>query len=140
MTDNDGREGVLDRYTSRVAGDNADQPENDTADDLGVFGWLRGVRDRAIMLELRHKDGKVQAFGYAWMERAEFDPSEGITLHFGGKTVRITGCNLNTPVRPNVRLFNGILRHRVPWVQEADGTAQFEAAKDAIVIETIDVS
>jgi hypothetical protein len=38
-----------------------------------------------------------------------------------------------------VRLFNGILRHRVPWIQEADQPAIMRAAKDAIVIERIEV-
>jgi hypothetical protein len=47
------------------------------AADLGAFGFLRGVRDRAVMLELRWKDGSVVAFAYAWLERAGFDPSEG---------------------------------------------------------------
>ncbi len=35
-----------------------------SADDLGSFGWLRGIRDRAIMLELRQKNGNVVAIGY----------------------------------------------------------------------------
>ena len=90
------------------------------------------------MLEMRHKDGKVSAFGYAWLERAEFDPSEGIMLQFAGKQVKITGRNLNSEGRPNVRLFNGIVRHRVPWVQETDRAGEFEAAKDATVIEGIE--
>ena len=49
-----------------------------------AFGFLRGVRDRAIMLELRHRDGRISAVGYAWLSGAEFDPSAGITLSFGG--------------------------------------------------------
>jgi hypothetical protein len=80
---------VLSRYT-RVRPEDAVAADNDTegADDFGAFGWLRGVRDRALMLELRHRDGKVSAFGYAWLERAEFDPSDGITLYFAGRVVR----------------------------------------------------
>jgi hypothetical protein len=138
MNDNDQSGGLLDRYTSRLGATEVIQPETDLTDDLGAFGWLRGVRDRAIMLELRHKDGRIEAYAYAWLERAEFDPSEGITLKFGGKEVRITGRNLNSENRPNVRLFNGILRHRVPWVQEADGAAELESLQNATVIELID--
>ena len=37
-------------------------------EDFGAFGWLRGIRDRAIMLEIRHRDGRVPAFGYAWLD------------------------------------------------------------------------
>jgi hypothetical protein len=113
--------------------------EADSLEDLGAFGWLRGVRDRAIMLELRHKDGRVSALGYAWLAHAEFDPSDGITLHFAGKMVRITGRNLNGEARPNVRMFAGIVRHRVPWIQEADRPMALEAASNATIIEHVEV-
>ena len=61
-------------------------------EDLGAFGWLRGSRERAVMLELRRKDGSITVLGYAWLERADFDPSEGITLKFTGQTVRLAGA------------------------------------------------
>ncbi len=138
MNDNSTSDSVLHRYTAKVA--DGVQPDDDAADDLGAFGWLRGVRERAIMLELRHKDGSVTAFGYAWLKKVTFDPSEGITLDFSGETVRITGRNLNSELRPRTRLLNGILRHRVIWIQEADGTAELEASKDATVIERIETN
>jgi hypothetical protein len=109
----------------------------DGVEDLIAFGWLRGVQDRAIMLEIRHKDGRITAKGYSWLQSAEFDPSTGITLNFSGETVTIEGRNLNAEARPNVRLLAGILRHRVPWIQEADGAAVMQAAKDAVVIEEV---
>jgi hypothetical protein len=140
MKDNAAANSVLDRYTNRVANSEPATAEAEAADDLGAFGWLRGVRDRAIMLELRHKDGKVTAFGYAWLERAEFDPSDGITLHFAGKEVRITGRNLNADNQPNIRLFNGILRHRVPWVQEADGAEVMSFDSKSTIIEALIVT
>jgi hypothetical protein len=37
------------------------------------------------------------------------------------------------------RLFAGILRHRVPWIQEADEPTILEAAKDAVVIEEVKI-
>jgi hypothetical protein len=114
--------------------------EEETPDDLGAFGWLRGVRDRAMMLELRRKDGSVVALAYAWLERAEFDPSHGITLKFGADKVKITGRNLNAEARSNIRLFAGIVRHRVPWIQEADRPAAMEAGKGAVVIEQFVIS
>jgi hypothetical protein len=111
--------------------------DGEATDDLGAFGWLRGVQDRAIMLEIRHKDGRVTAKGYSWLQSAEFDPSEGIALNFSGETIKIAGRNLNAEVRPNIRLFAGILRHRVPWIQEADEPTVLEAPKDAVVIEDV---
>jgi hypothetical protein len=50
----------------------------------------------------------------------EFNPTEGITLHVHGEKIRIKGRNLNAEIRPEVRLFQGITRHRVAWVQETD--------------------
>jgi hypothetical protein len=134
---------MIDKVLSRYAKPHSElevtpATEPDMPDDLGAFGWLRGVRDRAIMLELRHKDGRVTALGYAWLERADFDPSEGITLRFTGQTtVRIAGSNLNAESRPTVRLFSGIVRHRVPWIQEAGGADAMEAPSGKTVVEVI---
>jgi hypothetical protein len=111
--------------------------EADAVEDCTAFGYLRGVQDRAIMLEIRHKDGRVTAKGYSWLQSAELDGDSAMTLNFSGETVKISGRNLNAEVRPNVRLFAGILRHRVPWIQEADGADVVQAAKDAVVIEEV---
>jgi len=110
---------------------------DEAPEDLGAFGWL-GSRERAVMLELRRKDGSITSLGYAWLERADFDPSEGITLKFTGQTVRLTGCNLNSEVRPHLRLYGGLVRHRVPWLQEADEPTAMVAAKNATVIEKVE--
>jgi hypothetical protein len=117
------------------------EPESDadaTEDIGGVFGWVRGVRDRAISLELRKKDGRVMAISYGWIERFEFEPSEGITLHFSGRKLTIKGRNLNAETRPLIRLFSGLCRHRVPWIVEADLPAQMKAAPTATVVEQIE--
>jgi hypothetical protein len=113
------------------------EPDSEGEDNLGAFGWLRGIRDRAIMLEVRKKDGNIVAFGYAWLERADFDPSEGITLKFTGHKVKIVGRNLNAVAKNNARLFNGIMRHRVPWIQEAGEAEQMETPGRATVIEEV---
>lgn len=132
---------VLQRYVtgrdSRL-GIAAEHAEADACDDLGAFGWLRGIRDRALMLELRRKDGSIVAIGYGWIERVAFDPSEGIMLSAGGQKIRIKGRNLNAEVRPSVRLFEGIARHRVPWVREADRSAAMEAEARATIIDSIE--
>ena len=84
---------VLTKYT-RKPDDSGEATEAD--EDLGSFGWLRGMRERATMLELRDKDGNITAIGYAYIEKMEFDPSVGITLHALGKVIKIEGRNLNT--------------------------------------------
>ncbi|MCA9062659.1 MAG: hypothetical protein KDA96_06355 [Planctomycetaceae bacterium] len=128
---------VLQRFSTRP-NDNVEPLEAEQCDDLGAFGWLRGTRERAIMLELRRKDGNILAVGYAWLDKAEFDPSQGITLSLGGHKIKIRGRNLNTEIRPNVRLFQGISRHRVPWIQEADEPAVMEAQDQGVLVEEIE--
>jgi hypothetical protein len=127
----------LDKYFCRTKVESPPpDDENDTLDHWG-FGWLRGIRETAIMLEVRHRDGRIYAFNYTLLDRAEFDPSEGITLHFGSKTVKIIGRNLNAEARPNVRLFNGLVRRRIPWIQEAGEPEALSAPKQTVVIEQI---
>ncbi len=130
---------LLDKYTKRVPAPDSPAADGDAddAENLGCFGWLRGVRDRAIMLELRKKDGHVLAIGYSWLERVEFEPDEGITLHLPGRKVRIKGSGLNADSRPTVRLFDGIIRHRVPWIRESNRTDMLQAGKEVVTIESI---
>jgi len=132
---------LLQKFAAKAgerAGAVATPDEPDIADDLGAFGWLRGMHERAVMLELRKTNGNILAVGYGWLERADFNPSEGITLHVVGRQIRIRGRNLNAEVRPLVRLFQGITRHRVPWVQEVNEPALMRAAKGETVVEAIE--
>lgn len=130
---------LLDKYTKRSATADVQkpEPEADEAEDLGCFGWLRGVRDRSIMLELRKKDGHILAVAYSWLERVEFEPSDGITLHLPGRKIRITGSGLNSEARPTVRLFDGITRHRVPWISEADRAERLKTGEGTVSVESI---
>lgn len=129
---------VLRQFATRVMNPEGDNDQtSELNDDLGSFGLLRNVRDRAIMLELRKKDGSVNALGYAWLEHITYDPGT-ITLHFTNKTVKITGRNLNSEARPHVRLLDGLCHHRIAWIQEADEPTAMTAAKQATVIERVE--
>jgi hypothetical protein len=136
---------VIDKILQRYTEKNGDTPtgsaatdEAEIADDLGAFGWLREARDRALMLQLRKANGNILAIGYSWLERVEFDPSEGITLHAAGQRIRIRGRNLNGEVRPNVRLFQGIAWHKVAWIQEADSASTLQAGRSATIVDRIE--
>lgn len=131
---------VLQRYAPKIgAGPGRQTVVADVeTDDLGSFGWLRGVKDFSRMLELRRKDGSILAVGYGYLDHAEFNPSEGITLSVAGRTIRIKGRNLNAEVRATVRLFEGITRHRVPWIQEADRATGMAAGERETVIDAIE--
>lgn len=113
---------LVDRLVSRelATGPNGHERDDETdIADLGTFGFLRGSRERATMLELRKKDGNILAIAYGYIDKAEFNPSEGITLHLAGHKICIKGRNLNVEAMPKVKLFEAITRHRVPWIQEA---------------------
>ena len=113
---------------------------SELVDDLGAFGWLRNERDRAVMLELRQANGSITAVTYSWLESAEYNPSEGITLSFSGKTVTVIGRNLNAECRPGVRLFEGLTRHRVLWIREADEDASAGSLETDVVVDQVKVS
>lgn len=132
---------ILDRYVSRESanGSNGSSIEEEIQiDDFGTFGFLRGSRERATMLELRKKDGSILAVAYGYMDKAEFDPSDGITLHVAGQKIRINGRNLNVEVHPKVRMFEAVCRHRVPWIQEADARTCLEAPQGKTLVESIE--
>jgi hypothetical protein len=129
---------LLDKYTKRGDASSSATSDLDDAENLGCFGWLRGVRDRAIMLELRKKDGSAMAFAYAWLERVECQPDLGLILHFPGRSVVLKGSGLNTETRPTVRLFDGIVRQRVAWIRESGGSEFLNTLGQPCLIESID--
>jgi hypothetical protein len=132
---------LLERYTGRRSstdGETEGGSESDGNEDFGAFGWLRGPRERAAMLELRKKDGAIVAVAYGFINRVEFNPGEGIILRCGQDAIRIKGRRLNAEVRPQIRLFQGITRHRVPWIQEADPASLLRADKNAVIVEFIE--
>jgi uncharacterized protein YlzI (FlbEa/FlbD family) len=128
---------LLEKYAGRTRSVSLQGEPELLEADFGCFGWLRGVRDRSLMLELRKKDGHVMAIGYAWIERVELVPESGITLHVPGNKIRIEGSGLNSEVRSTVRLFDGIIRQRVPWIGESDRSHALQAGDEAVIVERI---
>jgi hypothetical protein len=120
MTDDKSIRDKLSSLTNRSAA----RDDEESLEDLGVCGWLHGIRDRALYLELRLKTGNTIALGYAWLEQAAFDPSEGITLQFAGCCVKLQGQHLEQPLKSHATVYDGFLRHRIPWVQETDRSSQ----------------
>src|ERR1700722_8214530 len=117
--------------------DTVSSADSSAVDDFHSFGWLRGIRERAVMLELRKKSGDVLAIGYGWIERVEFNPTDGISLLANGQQIPIEGRNLNAEARPDVRLFQGIIRHRVAWVQEAVRLGSLNDSERVTIVEEI---
>lgn len=130
---------LLEKYVGRNNGNGESPPAHDEPeiDDLGCFGWLRGIRDRALAVELRRANGNIVAIPYHGIERFAFDPSVGIELAVAGGKVVLKGRNLNAEVRPAIRLFEGLARHRVPWIREVADSESMSAAGDVTVVDLI---
>ncbi|HVS70808.1 MAG TPA: hypothetical protein VHQ47_06110 [Phycisphaerae bacterium] len=134
-------ERLMERFSTLVRDGAATQErqpatESEGIEDLLAFGVLRGIRERAVMLELRKRTGNILAIDYGGLE-VEFDPSEGIVLHtMSGRKVVIKGRNLNA-VTQTVSLFHGLTRHRVSWVQEMGQNKLFQTEQGATVVESI---
>lgn len=122
--------------TRRHSTPSEDDP--DACDDCGAFGYLRGVRDRALMLDIRLKTGNREAFSLAMLDRIAFDPSEGITLHFAGTTVKLFGRNFARRQANGVVLLEGLHRHRVPWIVESD-ELRSDAAEDVVFVSGVQI-
>lgn len=131
---------LLDRFMHRMHPHGANEnvaPEETEIEDFGVFGFLRGSKERAPMLELRKRDGRILAVAYGTFE-LEFNPSEGITLNFVDKKVHIKGRNLNAEAKPNIRLFESLARNRVPWLREMSEPELMKTQPNATVIDAIE--
>ena len=118
----------------------ADAGDPEAVEDQGAYGVVRAVRERAIMVELRKRDGTVLAVPYALVEQVRYSPDSGITIHACGREFRIAGQHLN-PAGPSfskLGLFNGLCRHRVAWIAEAAHGAVALADSHAAMVDTVE--
>ena len=92
-----------------------------------AFGYLRGLRDRALAIEFRFRDGNSEAFAYSLLASWKFNPSAGLLLKFTGDVVTlvlIRGSNLDALVNQSVNLTDrGLQRHRIE-------VAEFESQEE----------
>jgi len=86
---------------------------DDAIDDIGCYGWLRGLRERSPMLEFRRKDGCSVAYDYALLRKVCFDDES----------------------TPGIQLLRGIQNRRVPWVRELGEAEILVAAENGTVVE-----
>jgi hypothetical protein len=99
--------------------------ENSDEDNCSAFGFLRGLHDRAPMIEFRFRDGNLEAYPYSCLGPIRFNPSVGLLLRFTSDVVTLVlvrGSNLDADLGTgSVNLIDrGIERHRVTWVREMD--------------------
>lgn len=125
----------VDRLLQKYTGFTDEPIDGENVQDEGSFGLLRGQRDRALMVELRKKDGSVLAIPYTMIEQLRYGASEGITIRVGGREIRIAGRQLNSDQRPG--LFNALARHRVVWISENDRAEVIAAEASTVAVELI---
>ncbi len=124
---------MLDRYLDSRDGQEPSREHG--PEDCGAFGQLRGIQSRATMLELRRKDGTIRAIGYGWLERIEYDPDEGITIHAAGQVIRIKGRNLNFHTKS---LYQSLVRHKAVWIQESTRAETMSASEPQSLVAAIE--
>ncbi|AMV24231.1 hypothetical protein VT84_07530 [Gemmata sp. SH-PL17] len=115
------------------------EDDPDACEDCGAFGLLRGVKERALMLDLRFCNGNREALPYALLERVSFDPSDGLTLRFLGAVVTVRGRNLARPSGSSAAILDGIHRHRVSWIGEIDELHAALKPADSVVVTRIEI-
>ncbi len=125
---------------------NGDTPNADNElveDSCPAFGYVRGVRDRAVTLQLRYRNGNSDFFPYSWLGPIRFNPSVGLLLKFTGDVVTlvlIRGSNLDVLVNESVNLTDrGLARHRIVWVREMDEDELRRATQGEPTIDHINV-
>lgn len=110
---------VLRRFQTQFGRSSSDHEEDRDELDLGCFGWMRGMRERSVMLELRKRTGHLIAVPYGFIDLIEFEPSHGIVVTAGRTRVELAGHGFSRETRPGVSLLAGIINSRVSWVREA---------------------
>src|ERR1700722_20370068 len=117
-------------------------PESD-AEECIAFGYLRGIRDRALLLQSRLQSGESVSFPSSWLGHVSHNPSSGIVLNFvGDKTFKVTieGRNLAAVMPESIDLLNrGLLRHRIVWVRELEPEECCRVPEEALTVERITI-
>jgi hypothetical protein len=148
-SDNDGevldfgkRPSVFEAMRSRAAP--AGEKEDDDEEMCPAFCSLRGIRDRALALELQFRDGNREWLSYSLLASFRHNPSVGLLLKFTSDLVSlvlIRGSNLDLPVGQNgIHLTGGLQRHRITRVREMDEEELRKAGDGEPTIDRIEVA
>lgn len=109
-------------------------------EECAAFGYLRGVRDRALFVEFRFNDGNSESFPYSWLGPIKYNPSAGLLLKFVGDEISLVlleGSNLNAVVNGAVSLYSGLQRNRITWIREMSRPQLQKAGEGEVTVEHI---
>jgi hypothetical protein len=109
-----------------------------------AFGYLRGLRERALAIEFRFRDGNSEWHDYGCLISWKFNPSAGILLKFTGgdvvTLVLIRGSNLDALVNNSINLTDrGLRRHRITYIREMDEEELRAVVEGGPTIDRIEV-
>ncbi|MCW5921436.1 MAG: hypothetical protein KIS77_03775 [Saprospiraceae bacterium] len=105
--------------------------QTEQAEEEGkYFGFDRQENGRALMFELRTRDGRRSALPYSYMTRAEFDPSGGIEIFVSSAVILIKGRGLEA-------IFAYLLQNRLTWVRE--DSSGMDTEDETVFVEGIEV-
>ena len=94
-----------------------------------------GENPNAQMLRVELRDGSLNLYQYAWLERVQFLPAEEadiMTLFFNRQSVRITGKKLR-------ELVSALQRMAVEWVKEQSEHFDSIGTSDGAWVESIQI-
>lgn len=129
--------------TSKEADDEAETASEEESCGT-AFGYLRGVRDRALALQLRYRTGDSEWFSYGLLAAWRYNPSVGILLKFTSDLVSlvlIRGSNLDAMINNHaINLTDrGLQRHRITWIREMDEDELSKAGEGEPTIDRFEV-
>ncbi len=101
-----------------------------TEDEMKFFGIDPQANGRALMFELRTRDGKRSALPYSYLTRADFDPETGIEIYVSNVVVIVKGRALED-------IYFYLLQNRLTWVRE-DYSGK-DVGESGVFVESLEV-
>lgn len=110
-----------------------DELELEEETEYTAFAVNKQANQRAEMLDIVFKDGSRRAFSYSHLYRIEYDPQDGIELHFSEHTVHVQGIRL-------LKGYRRLLTYRVIKIEQADGPTTKLLRDDGVVVTELEIS
>ena len=122
-----------------------DVKQDEDEESCLAFGFLRGVNERSLALELRFRNGDREWFPYSLIGPWRYNPSVGLLLKFTGDLVTLVlvrGSNLDAPVHQGTMNLTdrGLQRHRITWLREMDEDELRAVGEGGPTIDSIELA
>jgi len=106
------------------------QTEQGSEGENQYFGFDRQENGRALMFELRTRDGRRSALPYSYLTRADFDPEKGIEIYVSSVVILVHGRDLEV-------VYSYLLQNRLTWIRE--DSAGTDTGDDGVFVERLEV-